>query len=130
MIEERKQPDCKKEAALWRKRNGWKMLCGTVDRVVFHNMRIIGCWCWSRRPWTKYKGGRRHADGGRGRNARLMGNWVEHPSFGFQFRPSCERSLPTGGMAILRYLSSGAVKGVGPSTAARIVEKFGRTPSM
>lgn len=28
-------------------------------------------------------------------------------------------------MAILRYLSSGAVKGVGPSTAARIVEKFG-----
>ena len=44
------------------------------------------------------------------------------PVFG---RSRCEQQLPTGGEAILRYLSSGAIKGVGPSIAARILKKFG-----
>ncbi len=44
-----------------------------------------------------------------------------------QFRAEyCERHLPTEEDAILRYLSSGAVKGIGQATAIRIVEKFGR----
>ena len=61
-----------------------------------------------------------------GEYLRLQGSWVEHKSFGRQFRAeSCERYLPTDSSAILRYLSSGAVKGVGASTAVRIVEKFG-----
>ena len=56
----------------------------------------------------------------------LSGTWVEHPSFGIQFRAEyCERHLPVGGDAILRYLSSGIIKGVGQATAIKIVEKFG-----
>ncbi len=51
---------------------------------------------------------------------------MEHPSFGRQFRAEqAEQHLPAGSDAILRYLSSGAVKGIGFATAARIVEKFG-----
>lgn len=61
-----------------------------------------------------------------GETLSLAGGWVEHPSFGIQFRAEyCERHLPVGGDAILRYLSSGAIKGVGQATAIRIVEKFG-----
>ena len=61
-----------------------------------------------------------------GETLKLMGAWVEHPSVGLQFRAEYgERYLPTDASAILRYLSSGAIKGIGASTAARIVEKFG-----
>ncbi len=61
-----------------------------------------------------------------GETVALRGRFVEHPSFGRQFRAeTCERHLPTDTSAMVRYLASGAVKGVGPSTALRIVEKFG-----
>ncbi len=61
-----------------------------------------------------------------GEQLRLQGNYVEHPSFGRQFKAAaCESSLPTDATAILRYLASGAVRGIGPSTAARIVDRFG-----
>ncbi len=61
-----------------------------------------------------------------GEQLKVMGNWTSHPSFGTQFRAQlCERTMPTTASAILRYLSSGAVKGVGPATAAKLVEAFG-----
>ena len=61
-----------------------------------------------------------------GETLRLQGAWTEHPSFGRQFKATaCESTLPTDATAILRYLASGAVKGVGPATAARIVDRFG-----
>ncbi len=61
-----------------------------------------------------------------GEHLGLRGSWTEHPSFGRQFKATaCESSLPTDQTAILRYLASGAVKGIGPSTAARIVDRFG-----
>jgi len=61
-----------------------------------------------------------------GESLRVKGSWTEHPSFGRQFKAAaCESSLPTDETAILRYLASGAVKGIGPATAARIVDRFG-----
>ncbi len=61
-----------------------------------------------------------------GEQLRLQGGFVEHKSFGRQFKATAyESRLPTDATAILRYLSSGAVKGVGPATAMRIVEHFG-----
>ncbi len=57
---------------------------------------------------------------------RLTGEWVEHPKFGRQFRVSAyEHSLPADTESIFRYLASGAVKGIGPATAAALVEAFG-----
>lgn len=61
-----------------------------------------------------------------GESLRLQGGWTDHPSFGRQFKATaCESTLPTDAAAILRYLASGAVKGIGPATAARIVDCFG-----
>lgn len=55
------------------------------------------------------------------------GMWVEHNSYGEQFQiETIERSLPAEEGAILDYLSSGAVKGVGRKTAEKIVAKFGK----
>ena len=56
----------------------------------------------------------------------FSGNYIMHPSYGRQFQVhSFERTAPQTAAAILRYLSSGVIKGVGPTTAGRIVEKFG-----
>lgn len=61
-----------------------------------------------------------------GETLRVQGGWVNHPSFGPQFKATAsESTLPTDATAILRYLASGAVKGIGPTTAARIVDRFG-----
>lgn len=61
-----------------------------------------------------------------GEELKVVGVWSSHPSFGPQFKAeACERSRPATAAAILKYLSSGAVKGVGAATAARIVETFG-----
>lgn len=61
-----------------------------------------------------------------GESIRVQGEWQVHSTFGRQFKVEYfEKKLPTTSAAILRYLSSGAVKGIGPVTAERIVEKFG-----
>ena len=61
-----------------------------------------------------------------GEELRIMGIWVRHPTFGTQFKVEAfERYKPATASAILKYLSSGAVKGIGPSLAAQIVEAFG-----
>ncbi len=61
-----------------------------------------------------------------GEEMTVYGNWVHHQSFGRQFKATaCERRLPNSAAAYLRYLSGGAIKGIGPSTAVKIVEKFG-----
>lgn len=63
---------------------------------------------------------------GEGDSLILWGNWVHNPKYGRQFRvEQYERDLPADSVAILRYLSSRTVKGVGPKLAERIVEHFG-----
>ena len=61
-----------------------------------------------------------------GEQLRLMGRWDHHASFGRQFRAQiCERKMPSTAADLLHYLSGGAIKGIGPSTAMKIVEMFG-----
>lgn len=56
----------------------------------------------------------------------LYGSWVKHADYGMQFSfRSFEKELPKDEEAILRYLSSHTVRGIGPATGKRIVEKFG-----
>ena len=63
---------------------------------------------------------------GEGESIKVQGEWQVHSTFGRQFRVDYfEKKLPTTSAAILRYLSSGAIKGIGPVTAERIVERFG-----
>ncbi len=56
----------------------------------------------------------------------LWGSWVHNPKYGRQFKvEEYERDMPADSAAILRYLSSRTIKGVGPTLAQRIVETFG-----
>ncbi len=60
-----------------------------------------------------------------GENLHLHGKWGHHPDYGQQFTvESFEKFLPTGCDDILRYLSSRVVKGIGPVTALKIVNRF------
>ena len=61
-----------------------------------------------------------------GESLTLRGGWVRHPTYGEQFKTeSVERRLPRGVKEVFHYLASGVVKGIGQSTARRIVEEFG-----
>ncbi|MBE6586147.1 MAG: ATP-dependent RecD-like DNA helicase [Ruminococcaceae bacterium] len=56
----------------------------------------------------------------------LWGEWIHSPKYGRQFKVAqYERHMPADTAAILRYLSSRTIKGIGPKLAARIVENFG-----
>ena len=61
-----------------------------------------------------------------GDELKLIGNWKVHSVYGKQFAFDCyEQVMPSDSESIFRYLSSGTIKGVGRSTAKRIVEEFG-----
>lgn len=56
----------------------------------------------------------------------VQGRWVRHATYGAQFKAEIvERRLPQSLKEVFHYLASGAVKGVGKSTARRLVEEFG-----
>lgn len=56
----------------------------------------------------------------------LYGDWSYHANYGQQFTiESYQKTLPTETNDILKYLSSGVIKGVGPVTALKIVNRFG-----
>lgn len=101
-------------------------LYGSVDRVTYHNdknqytvldlateggmVTVVGAF-----PFVS-----------EGEELRVYGTWQSHPSFGDQFKAETfERARPATTAAILKYLSSGAVKGVGPAMAQRIIQTFG-----
>lgn len=60
-----------------------------------------------------------------GENIEVTGEYVEHPTYGRQFRVEhFEEKEPTDELSMERYLGSGAIKGVGTALAARIVRRF------
>ncbi len=61
-----------------------------------------------------------------GEQLMVTGRWSTHSSYGKQFEAEfLERLMPQSAQDILAYLSSRVIKGIGPKTAARIVECFG-----
>lgn len=61
-----------------------------------------------------------------GELVNAVGSWTEHASYGRQFVcAEIEKSFPGELDGITKFLLSGAVKGIGPATARKIVERFG-----
>jgi len=61
-----------------------------------------------------------------GAKYRLEGRFTIHPRYGEQFSVSSyEEMMPEGADAILEFLSAGNIRGIGPKTAAQIVDVFG-----
>ena len=60
-----------------------------------------------------------------GEYIRADGDYVEHQIYGQQFKiDSYVVEMPEDIYSVERYLGSGAIKGVGPALATRIVKKF------
>ena len=61
-----------------------------------------------------------------GENVEITGQYVEHAVYGRQLKAEKIRVIaPENAYAMERYLAGGAVKGIGPTLAKRIVKKFG-----
>ena len=61
-----------------------------------------------------------------GEGMTVTGVWTNHPSYGPQFAAeSVERRMPRTEEEIVSYLSSGILKGIGPTTAQRLADRFG-----
>ena len=61
-----------------------------------------------------------------GESLVVTGQWMTHPVHGEQLQAQqVERYMPTTENDILSYLSSGVIKGVGPATAEKLVQRFG-----
>lgn len=102
-------------------------VCGLVDSITYRNER------------NNYTVAEIKTDAGRitvvgvlpllneGETAEFYGEYTLHPTYGRQFKAECfECKTMESAADILRYLSTGVIRGVGPATAQKIVEKFGQ----
>jgi len=61
-----------------------------------------------------------------GDTLKLTGKYVEHKEYGIQFKvDTFEKLMPQSAAALEKYLASGNIKGIGPTTAKKIIDKFG-----
>ena len=61
-----------------------------------------------------------------GEGLSVHGQWTRHSTYGEQFKAEIvERRMPVGEKALLEYLASGAIKGIGAATARRLLDVFG-----
>ncbi len=62
-----------------------------------------------------------------GDTIKAIGKMVEHKDYGEQFKiETFEKIMPQTLDGLERYIGNGTIQGVGPSTAKKIVEKFGK----
>ena len=63
---------------------------------------------------------------GVGDTLKLSGKMVVHQEYGEQFKiETFEKIMPENAAALEKYLASGTIKGIGPATAKKIIDKFG-----
>ncbi|MFU0800347.1 MAG: ATP-dependent RecD-like DNA helicase [Xylanivirga thermophila] len=61
-----------------------------------------------------------------GEKVLITGEWTMHPDYGPQIKIlDYETVAPSTIVGMEKYLASGLIKGIGPATAKRLVEKFG-----
>ena len=61
-----------------------------------------------------------------GQLLEIEGQWIKHPKFGQQFKAESYKAIaPTEASGIEKFLASGAIAGIGPAMAKRIVDEFG-----
>jgi len=62
-----------------------------------------------------------------GDSLKIFGKYVTHQEYGEQFKiETFEKMIPQTIDAIAKYLAGGLIKGIGPSTSKKIVDKFRR----
>ena len=102
-------------------------LSGTIDSIIYKNeengytvlrlrggsderVTVVGCF-----PYASP-----------GETLIVSGTWTQHSVHGRQFKAEfAQRLMPHTAHAIYDYLAGGSVKGIGPATAALLVNRFG-----
>ena len=100
-------------------------LHGLVEHIVYHNENngytVLALMCQGDEVMCTGT----MAMVNEGEYIRAEGDYVEHATYGRQFRIAAfSIEAPEDLFSIERYLASGAIKGIGPSLAGRIVKKF------
>ncbi len=108
-------------------------LRGIVDRITFQNeengytvarLQVEGSTAYNDRPATIVG---EMLSINPGETVVLEGEWTTHKQYGAQFKiESYQTVYPSTVEGMRRYLGSGLIKGIGPVTAKRIVDHFGR----
>lgn len=101
-------------------------ICGTVSEIVYYNSDngYAVCEIETEDDSVTAVGYMPYISGGE--SVELSGNWTFHQDYGPQFKVLFyEKTMPSEISDILKYLSGGAIKGIGESTAKKIVDMFG-----
>ena len=101
-------------------------LCGSVEEIIYRNQNngysVLTMLC----DGINATAVGMMSDVNIGDELRLVGNWKTHSSYGEQFAfEYYEQFMPSTSDGILKYLSSGVIKGIGRATAKKLVDNFG-----
>ena len=101
-------------------------LCGTVEEIVYRNGNNGYTVITVMSDGVTATAVGNMSDVNIGDEIKLVGNWKTHTNYGEQFAfEYYEQFMPSTSESILKYLSSGVIKGIGRATARRLVDAFG-----
>ena len=101
-------------------------LCGEVDSIIFKSEETGFCVLMLNSDNDLITVVGELGDVEEGEELSLTGEFTTHAKYGEQFKVVMfERTLPTTTEAIQKYLASGAIAGIGPVIARRLVMEFG-----
>lgn len=103
-------------------------ITGIIEEVVFRNedngFTVIEVRDEESRTVVTAVGSLPYANAGE--KVHIVGEWVMHPDYGQQLKVyTMESMAPATLDGLEKYLASGLIKGVGPTTARKLVERFG-----
>ena len=103
-------------------------ICGTVDTIIFASQdnRFTVLKLSPERLSTQITVTLNGIAPLIGQLLEIEGEWVKHPKFGQQFKATTYKTVaPTEISGIEKFLASGAINGIGPAMAKKIVAEFG-----
>lgn len=103
-------------------------ICGTVDTIIFASQdnRFIVLKLSPEKLSTQITVTLNGIAPLIGQLLEIEGEWVKHPKFGQQFKATTYKTVaPTEISGIEKFLASGAINGIGPAMAKKIVAEFG-----
>lgn len=103
-------------------------ICGTVDTIIFasQNNRFTVLKLSPEKLSTQITVTLNGIAPLIGQLLEIEGEWVKHPKFGQQFKATTYKTVaPTEISGIEKFLASGAINGIGPAMAKKIVAEFG-----
>lgn len=105
-----------------------KKICGTVDTIIFASQdnRFTVLKLSPEKLSTQITVTLNGIAPLIGQLLEIEGEWVKHPKFGQQFKATTYKTVaPTEISGIEKFLASGAINGIGPAMAKKIVAEFG-----